>query len=160
MIPSLFALLAAVGMNGTALFVVIALALLATAVGVAWPSPSAPLVCLELRQSAAITATTASVVQHAVPFPCRIIRIQAGVEAIDDATDVDIDVENGTTDLCDLLAVADGSAIVAGGVGDDPDVGVEDLAAGDILHLDVTITGGTSPVVTGCYARVWVQRLP
>lgn len=125
-----------------------------------YPAPSVPLVCLRLQQTKTITASADSVVTKKVPFPMRILEIRAGVEGIDDATDVDLDIENGTTDLCDPLPVADSSAIVAGGVVDTPDSGQEDLAAGDVLHLDIDITGGSSPDVDGCWIELWGHRLP
>lgn len=123
-----------------------------------YPSINCPLHVFRLQQHAAITASGDSIVTYKVPFDCRIVKIKGGVEAIDDATDVDLDVEVGTTDLCDPIAVADSSAIVSGGVWATPDSGEEDLDADDVLHLDVDITGGSSPTVTGAYVEVWVVR--
>lgn len=125
---------------------------------VQFPALDAPLHCFRLRQAEAITASGDDIATYKVPFACRIVLIKAGVEEIDDATDVDIDVESGTTDLCDPLAVADSSAIVAGGVESAPDSGVETLAAGDILRMDVDLTGGSSPTIEGAWAEVWVIR--
>lgn len=124
----------------------------------AWPPLNTPIHCFHMRQAEAITASGDDIATYKVPFPCRIVRIKAGVEEIDDATDVDIDVESGTTDLCDPLPAADSSAIVSGGVEDDPDSGVEVLAAGAVLHMDVDITGGSTPTVEGCWGEVWVVR--
>jgi len=140
------------------MLIVLAIGLMAVLRLFAFPPPGTPMECLTLRQAEDITASGDSIATLRVPFPCRIHQIEAGVEEIDDATDVDIDLENGTVDLCDPLPAADSSAIVAGGVIDTPDTGAEDLAAGDILHMDVDITGGTAPTVVGCWAKVWVTR--
>lgn len=126
----------------------------------AFPSMQGSLTPLTLRQTKLITASGDSIVTKKVPFRCRIVTIWAGVEGIDDATAVDVDLENGTTDIGDPITVATGSAIVAGGVEGAPDAGQEELAAGDVIHMDIDITGGTAPDINGAWATLWVQRLP
>jgi len=166
MFSTLFDSFGAFGSSGSILAILAVLVVLAgPALLAAWPSSTVPVVCLSLRQTASITATTASVVKLKVPFNCRVIRIQAGVGAIDDATDVDLVVSNDPAsgsdyDVSGTLAVADSSTIVAGGVGGDPVDGVEVLTEDAVLYMGATIAGGTDPVVTGLYADVWVQRLP
>lgn len=124
-----------------------------------YPPLSAPLHCLKMVQGTNLVAGGgASLATLLVPFACRIVKIRAGIHGIDDATSVVVDPENGTTDLLATpLTVATGSAVVAGGAESDPD-DVVDLAAGDILHMDVTPTGGTSPDMIGAWCEVWVVR--
>jgi hypothetical protein len=108
-----------------------------------------------------ITASGDYICTARVPWKGTILKIQAGVQAIGgttDPTDVDVDVENGTTDICDLIAVVQSSAIIAGGAEDTPDSGEEVVAEGDVLHLDVDVTGGSSPTVDGVYADVYIAR--
>lgn len=131
------------------------------AAAVDFPGLNVPLYCFRLQQAAAITASGDSLVTYEVPFNCTAILVKAGVDEIDDATDVDIDVEVGTTDLTSaVMAVADSSAIVSGGVEVAPLAAAATLTAGDVLHLDVDVTGGTSPTIEGCWAEVWVTRRP
>jgi hypothetical protein len=108
-----------------------------------------------------ITTSGDSIVTYKVPFKCRILKMKAGVEAIGgstDPTDVDVDLENGTVDIGDPLAAVDSSTIVSGGVEGTPDSGQDDLAAGDIIHMDVDVTGGSSPTVDGVWAELVVVR--
>ena len=166
MFSTLFDSFGAFGSGGSILAILAVLVVLAgPALLAAWPSSTVPVVCLSLRQTASITATTASIVTLKVPFNCRIIRIQAGVGAIDDATTVGLTVHNTPTSgsaygVSANLAVAADSAIVSGGVGVDPDDGDEVLTEDAVLYINAAIAGGTDPVVTGLYAHVWVQRLP
>ena len=122
-----------------------------------------PMVPLTLGPtSVQITASGDSICTLKVPFKCRIVYCTAGYEAIGgstDPTDVDVDLENGTTDIGDPIAIWDSSAAISGGpVAMTPDSGQDDLAAGDIIHLDVDITGGSSPTVDGVWATLWVVR--
>ena len=63
------------------------------------------------------TASAASVLVRKVPFTGVIMKVASGVEAIGgstDPTDVDIDLENGTTDIhATLMAPVDSSAVCA-----------------------------------------------
>lgn len=126
----------------------------------AWPSPSVPLVCLRMDMGPLVAGGGASLATKRVPFNCRIHKIAAGIQGIDDATSVVVDPEVGTTDLLATpLTVATGSAIVSGGAVSDPD-DVLTLDEGDVLHMDVVPTGGSTPDVVGAWCEVWVQRLP
>lgn len=125
-----------------------------------WPSPSVPVTCLRMDMGPLVAGGGADMAIKLVPFNCRIIKITAGIHGIDDATSVVVDPEVGTTDLlASPITVATGSAIVAGGVSVDPD-DVLTLAQGDILHMDVVPTGGSTPDVVGAWCEIWVQRLP
>ena len=109
-----------------------------------------------------VAASADSVLTMRVPFKCRIVEYRAGVEAIGgttDPTDVDIDLENGTTDIGDPVAAVGSSAIVSGGsAAGTPDSGQDNLVAGDIIHMDIDITGGASPTVDGVWAELIVVR--
>lgn len=124
-----------------------------------FPSLQANLHCLKMVQGTNLVAGGgASLATLLVPFDCRIVKIRAGVHGIDDATAVDVDPEVGTTDLLATpLNVATSSAVIAGGAESDPD-NVKDLAAGDILHMDVVMTGGSTPDCIGAWCEVWVVR--
>ena len=126
------------------------------------PPLAAPMMPLRLQQADTVTATTASAVTMKAPFNCRIVAIHSGVTGIDDATDVDLQVEKGTTDLCTaVMAVADSSSVVSGGVEGTLTTTAADLTLdkGDVLHLDITVTGGSTPDIDGCWADVWVVRV-
>lgn len=121
------------------------------------PSLNSPLYPLMMVQGTNLVAGGgASLATLQVPFDCNIVKICAGIQGIDDATSVVVDPEVGTTDLLATpLTVATGSAVVQGGAVSDPD-DVKTLDAGDILHMDVTPTGGTSPDMIGAWCTVWV----
>ena len=114
---------------------------------------------IRLQQTLTITASGDSIVTKKVPFNCVIVKMYAGVEGIDDATALSVDLENGAVDVGDPIVVATGSAIVAGGVEGTPDSGQEALSEGDVLHMDVDITGGSSPDIDGCWVDLWVARV-
>ena len=109
-----------------------------------------------------LSASGDSVLTMRVPFKCRIVEYRGGVEAIGgttDPTDVDIDLENGTTDIGDPVAAVESSAIIAGGsAAGTPDSGQDDLAKDDVIHMDVDITAGTNPTVDGVWAELIVVR--
>lgn len=102
-----------------------------------------------------IGASGDSICTYKVPFKCRILKIKAGAEA-ENATSVTVDLENGTTDLVasptDLIS---GGNLIAGGVEMTPDSGSEGLEEGDVLHMDVDITGTT---VDGVWCEVVAVR--
>ena len=127
-----------------------------------YPGKHVVLIPLVLTAKDGLTTTTADAATLDVPFDCYVHKVQALRPILGGTTvftDIDIDVENGTTDLTDLLASVDASAVVDG-VEDDPDSAtIATLTDGDILHLDVTCTGGGgSPTATGAGAIVWVSR--
>jgi len=127
------------------------------------PSLSQQLMCMRLGPIAQITASGDSLATVKAPCNGRIVLVKAGCHAIGGdvaPTDVDVDPEKGTTDLCNPLAAADSSAVVSGGSESAPDAGVEDFEAGDVFHLDVDITAGTNPTVTGAWAEIWYVRKP
>lgn len=128
----------------------------------AYPGKHVPLIPFRLQAKDGLTTTTQSAATYEVPFDCYVHKIQGLRPVLGGTTvftDVDIDVENGTTDLCDLLAAVDSSTVQTG-VEDDPDSAtIATLADGDILHLDVTVAGGGgTPTATGAGAIVWVAR--
>lgn len=142
------------------MFTLLAILAILACVAFAWPSTQVPLSCFRMDMGPLVAGGGASLATYLVPFNCRIHKIRAGIQGIDDATSVVVDPEVGTTDLLATpLTVATSSAVVAGGAESDPD-DVLTLAAGDILHMDVVPTGGTTPDVIGAWCEVWVQRLP
>lgn len=152
--------LALFGIPTAALLAVLVVAVLCLSRAFAYPSTTVPLYSFVLRARDLVAGGGASLATYKVPFNCRIVKIRAGILGIDDATSVVIDPEVGTTDLLATpITVATSSAVIDGGAESDPD-DVETLAAGDILHLDVTPTGGTSPDMIGAWCEIVVQRLP
>lgn len=131
-----------------------------------FPHAGYPLIPLVLKAGQQLLTTTADAALYRVPFDCVVVAIQGGVTAIGgsvDPTDVDLMVEKATSDLLSaVIPAVNGSAINAAGVGLQGTLvttqSLLSLAAGDVLHLDVTITGGTSPTVDGAEATVWVVR--
>jgi len=108
------------------------------------------------------TQTAADVAKAIAPCKGRVVAVSAWVDAIGGTTkptDYDIMVEKGTTDLHTIIAAV-GSSTNAG-----PQVGVLSttaatvaVAAGDVFHLDGTLTGGGSPTVDGIHGRVYLVR--
>lgn len=119
------------------------------------------MVCFRLL-AAQITATQADEALYRVPFNAQVVKLVGFCAAIGGTTvmtDLDFVVENGTTDICAAIPVVDSSAIVTGAtVVVDPTSGQETLSAGDILHLDSTVTGGNSPTADGAGVDVWCVR--
>lgn len=109
------------------------------------------------------SATGASIAKSIVPCKGRVVAVSAWVDTIGGTTkptDYDIIVEKGTTDLISAAIPAVGSSTNAG-----PQMGTLSttaatvaVAAGDILHLDGTLTGGASPTVDGIHAKVYIVR--
>ena len=108
-----------------------------------------------------ITTTTADVATLVVPCKCRILTIYGGVHAAGGSTimtDLDLTVENGSTDINSTALAVVNSSAVTNTANTNPDSGQDDLAAGDVLHLDATVTGGSSPTADGAYAILWCVR--
>lgn len=130
-----------------------------------YPAPSAPLVAIKLLAiQLAADSTTAD--RFKLPFPARVVGIRAGCSKLAGSTphtDVDITVKKGSTDLLTgRIAVVDSSAIQgAGGLEGTLSATAADLlcAEGDVLNLDVDITGGSSPL-SDVWAMVFLRRLP
>lgn len=105
-----------------------------------------------------ITADDTTGVTSKVPFKGRIIGALASVEAIGGSTaptDVDIVVKDGSTTIATLAAV-DSSAIVSGG-GLDTSINYQ-VDAGDVVEVEIDITGGSSPTVDGIFTQLWIVR--
>lgn len=102
-----------------------------------------------------ISASGDSICTYKVPFKCRILKIKSGAEA-ENCSACTVDLENGTTDLvaAPVDMISSGS-LIAGGVEATPDSGSEALAEGDILHMDVDLTGTT---IDGVWCEVVVVR--
>lgn len=125
--------------------------------------PGVALIPLTLVTCVAITSatTTASARKLVVPFACRVRKVTAvhGINAGSTKfTDIDIDVENGTTNIISTMVLVDNSADV-----DTPDEAdsatLEVLAENDVLHLDVVTTGGSTPTAIGYGCTLWVERV-
>lgn len=135
-----------------------------SAVGTSFPAPNGALECIRLDPGRQLTSTTASAAQWVAPFGGRIMGVRGGVQAIGgtvDPTDVDLDPEIGTADILSApIPAVDSSTIAAGGLaGTLEDTEAElTFSAGDVLHLDVTITGGTSPTVDGVWCDIYYVR--
>ncbi|MFQ5915377.1 MAG: hypothetical protein ACE5JS_19585 [Nitrospinota bacterium] len=114
-----------------------------------------------LKVARQITATTTDALLFKVPFKCRIVKVIGAVGAIGgtvDPTDVDLMIENGTTDILSAqIAAVDASAIASAPVTGTVAAGQDALAEDDVIHLDVTVTGGTSPTVDD--VDVWVYAV-
>ena len=115
---------------------------------------------IEVGRQLAATTTDAQVVK--VPFKGRIIEVVGGVGAIGgtvDLTDVDLMIENGTTDILSAQIPAVNASTIAATPPTGAIAGGEDDVAEDaVIHLDVTVTGGTSPTVDGVWVHVWIVR--
>ena len=120
-------------------------------------------IALRLQAAVQITADEANVVREVVPFGCRVVHVVAGAQAIGGTTvftDVDVTVMNGATDLlASRIAVVNASTLAAPAEGTlHATAANQKLSAGDVLDLDVDITGGSSPTMDGCYATVYAVR--
>jgi len=120
------------------------------------------IVCIPLTDGASRTTVTADVAKAICPCKGTVVAVSAWVDTIGGTTkptDVDLTVEKGTTDLHTAIAAV-GSSTNAG-----PQMGALSttaatlrVAAGDIFHLDASITGGASMTVVGIHAQVFVAR--
>ena len=125
-------------------------------------SPDKGIICIPLVDFIQRTATVADVATAIVPCKGRVVAISGWVGTIGgttDPTDVDLMVEKGTTDLHTLIPAVNSSTdagpLMATLVTTAASLAV---AAGDILHLDITVTGGTSPTIDGIGAHVFIAR--
>ncbi len=108
------------------------------------------------------SATAASIAKAIAPCKGRVVAVSAWVDTIGGTTkptDVDLMIEKGTTDLHTLIDA------VGSSTNNGPQMGTLvttaaslAVAAGDIFHLDVTVTGGASPTVDGLHGRVYLAR--
>ncbi len=118
--------------------------------------------CLPIEVGRQVAATLADAQIVKVPFKGRIIKVVGGVGAIGgtvDPTDVDLMIENGTTDILSaLIPAVNGSAIAATPLTGAIASGEDDVAEDAVIHLDVTVTGGTSPTVDGIWVHIWIVR--
>lgn len=150
-----------------ATFAAVLVAILALGVltrAMAFPPASTPLVPIRLSR-VGLAADDTQADRFKMPFPAEVVAIECGVTKLAGSTphtDVDVTVKNGSNDLLSArVAAVDASTIQgAGGVAGslNTTAGRMRLAAGDVLNLDVDITGGSSPL-TDVWACVWVQRL-
>lgn len=102
--------------------------------------------------------TSASVAKARVPCKGRIVGftpLYGSSGGSTPFTDLDLDVENGTTDIFAGHAVIDSSADTT----TEPTVtGSRVVADGDILHLDAVTTGGSTPSLVGYGYMVHIAR--
>jgi hypothetical protein len=130
----------------------------------ALPQAGVGLSCLRLVRNASFAADVTDAAILTVPFKCRIVTMMGFMEAIGgttDFTDVDLEVQNGTTVInTTAIAIVQASAIVtgSGAVGSPDTDALAALAENDVLHLDIDITGGSSPTGVGCGVDIWVAR--
>ena len=130
-------------------------------------NPSAHVGCMvsiPITHHAQITADDTGGTTFTMPFKGRLISAVGTVEAIGGTTvftDVDLVVKNGTKSetLCTLAAV-DASAIVSGGGTSGPaSAGVADFEEGDVMELEIDITGGGgSPTADGITVVLYCMR--
>ena len=113
---------------------------------------NAQLLCLPLAvtRSLSVIVTTASATTLKPGFAGRVVGISAvcgNLAGTTNATDVDLMVEKGATDILQAaMAVADSSVVVNGGAVGTLTAITADLefTATDVFHLDVAGTAGTS----------------
>ena len=91
-----------------------------------------------------------------VPFKCRMLRALCGSESVSGSPSaLTLMLENGTTDIFSAEAdISDPTAPVEATIASGQDA----LAKDDVLHVDITFTGGTTPKVEGAYCHLWVAR--
>lgn len=120
------------------------------------------IICLSLIQAVQLTtaATHASQAQVRVPADGTIVAVEpiAGIiGGTTEFTDIDGMVENGTTDLFAANhALVDSSAIVMSSAPSVETEAKKRVAAGDVLHLDLVTTGGSSPEADGFGFNVFI----
>jgi hypothetical protein len=118
--------------------------------------------CLPIDVGRQLTATTTEAQKVKVPFKGRMIKVVGGVGAIGGSvvpTDVDLMIQKGVTDLLTApIPAVDASAIAATPPTGSVVAAQEALAEDDVINLDVTVTGGTSPTVNGIFVHIWLVR--
>lgn len=149
----------------TLILIVVALAVLGGlgVISTSPPPPSGVMECVRLNPGA-MSGTVASAAAWVAPWGGRIVAVRGGVGQIGgtvDPTDVDLDPEIGTVDILSApIPAVNGSAIAVGGLaGTLEDTEAElTFAAGDVIHLDVTFTGGSAPTADGIWCEIWYVR--
>ena len=124
----------------------------------------AQVICLPFPCCRQIAATTTDAFTLKPGFKGRVVGASASVGLIGgttEATDVDIMFEKTATDiLAAQIAAVQSSAVVSGGALGTLSTTSADLAftATDIFHMDVTLTGGSSPTVDDVMGFLFVVR--
>jgi hypothetical protein len=129
-----------------------------------WPCAHVgDVVCVPLYCKTQQTATGADIAKNYVPCNGRIVMVTAHVETIGGTTkctDYDLMVEKNSTDVLSAAIAAVNTSTNKG-----PQAGtlvtsptILKVAQGDILTLDATLTGGSSPTVDGPQAYVYIVR--
>jgi hypothetical protein len=98
-----------------------------------------------------------------IPFKCRVIKCQGIVTTAGGGTvhtDVDMVFKNVTGSVTIGTAPAvDGSVIASGGALASPASGaVAEIAANDVVEMEIDIAGGSTPTADGCRGILWVER--
>lgn len=130
----------------------------------ALPPAGVPLFLLPVVCKKQISQDTTDAALQVVPCDLQVHEIWPLCDSIGGTTvftDVDVMIENGTTDIMSAeLACVDASAIV--GSATTFKVPSTDalslLSKGDVLHLDINITGGSSPTGEGIGALLVCSR--
>ena len=128
-----------------------------------YPSRSTPLIPLRLSRVGLAADESTGGAGYVAPFACHVHAIIVGCSKLGGSTphtDVDVTVKKGSVDLLSSrVAIVDSSAIVARSAAGTLSTvsGALEVAAGDVLYLDVDITGGSSPL-TDVWVDVWVSR--
>lgn len=110
------------------------------------------------------TADETTNVQVIVPCKCRVYGVNGFVSDLGGTTvftDVDLTLKNTTKSesITAAMAAVNSSTIASGGIMAAPVAGTADLDAGDVIELEVDVTGGGgTPVAEGVGANVWCLR--
>lgn len=121
-------------------------------------APGVPVYELRFYHKTQITGDDTTGITKKVPFSGRVIKVQGEVEAIGGttvATDVDLVFKDGATTI-GTAAPVDSSAIVSGG--SIVEVTPYKVTAGDVIEMEIDVTGGNSPTVDGIGGSVWIAR--
>ncbi len=118
------------------------------------------IICIPLYTKTQITATTADIATAIAPCKGRVVAVAAWVKtSASKPTDLDLMIEKGTTDLHTLIPAINSSTIAGPLMGALVTVAASlAVAAGDVFHLDATVTGGSSPTCDDIYGMVWMVR--
>lgn len=95
------------------------------------------------------------------PCKCRIISMTGQIGVVGGTTvytDIDLVIKNATESVTiGTIAVWNASATTNGGPCT-PTAAYADLASGDVLEMEIDVTGGASPTVDGVAAYLWCVR--
>lgn len=121
------------------------------------------IVCVPLIRLAAVSATTADIATALVPFRGRIVAVVARAHAMAGSTicsDGDVMIEKGTTDILSAAIAVINAATLQSSTSGTLTATAGDLLVtpGEILHMDITVAGGSSPTITGIEAQVYIMR--